>query len=351
MKFRKRITLFPGVRLNLSSRGMSTTIGPRGLNVNMGRRGTYLNTGIPGTGLYDRKRLDGAARGTSASAPRPAVPSAFAASEQAARAGLWYRHYGWLLVAAAAVWAFESRVALGLAAMAGAMLAARHLTPAGRALDAVLKARRQWENDRHADALKSLLKAHGLSPSQQLHRDIATAALRTRDLETAIAHLQRMHSPDAHDRMDLAGALFDSDRNAEAAEMYRRLSETLLQGDELHDAIALRLAMSLYGAKQYKEALVAYQQLPTDRDNSNYVSKMVGICFYHIGDIPTAIFTLEQALGRKRNLDSEQMEMCYLLGRIYAEQQNNDKALHWFNKVYTRDIGYKDVAERLKALQ
>lgn len=58
IKFRKRITIAPGFKINISRRGISTTIGPKGFSVNAGKKGVYLNTGIPGTGIYDRKRLD-----------------------------------------------------------------------------------------------------------------------------------------------------------------------------------------------------------------------------------------------------------------------------------------------------
>lgn len=59
LKFRRRVTVFPGVRLNLSKSGISTTIGPRGANVNFNRHGAFLNTGLPGTGIYDRQRIGG----------------------------------------------------------------------------------------------------------------------------------------------------------------------------------------------------------------------------------------------------------------------------------------------------
>lgn len=59
LKFRRRQKLFPGVYLNFSAKGVSTTIGIKGFNVNVGKKGTYLNTGIPGTGLYDRKKISG----------------------------------------------------------------------------------------------------------------------------------------------------------------------------------------------------------------------------------------------------------------------------------------------------
>ena len=57
MRFRRRTKILPGVYLNFSKTGISTTVGPRGANVNLGKQGAFLNTGIPGTGLYDRKKI------------------------------------------------------------------------------------------------------------------------------------------------------------------------------------------------------------------------------------------------------------------------------------------------------
>jgi hypothetical protein len=57
-RFQKRVSLFPGVRINFSPSGISTTIGVRGASVNLGSKGAYLNLGIPGSGLSYRTRLD-----------------------------------------------------------------------------------------------------------------------------------------------------------------------------------------------------------------------------------------------------------------------------------------------------
>jgi Protein of unknown function (DUF4236) len=59
-RFHRSIRLFPGVRINLSRRGITTTIGPRGASVNVARRGAYANFGLPGTGVSSRTRLDSA---------------------------------------------------------------------------------------------------------------------------------------------------------------------------------------------------------------------------------------------------------------------------------------------------
>ncbi|RZJ81959.1 MAG: DUF4236 domain-containing protein [Flavobacterium sp.] len=57
--FRKRIKIIPGVHLNISKRGISTTIGVKGASINFSNRGTYLNTSIPGLGLYNRQQIGG----------------------------------------------------------------------------------------------------------------------------------------------------------------------------------------------------------------------------------------------------------------------------------------------------
>lgn len=73
LRFSKRIKIAPGIRVNLSKSGVSTTLGPRGASINVGKKGVHSNLGIPGTGLSTRTKIAG---GTSqAKAPR-AVDSA-----------------------------------------------------------------------------------------------------------------------------------------------------------------------------------------------------------------------------------------------------------------------------------
>lgn len=40
--YRKRIKIAPGIHLNLSKNGVSTSIGPNGARVTFGKNGTYL---------------------------------------------------------------------------------------------------------------------------------------------------------------------------------------------------------------------------------------------------------------------------------------------------------------------
>ncbi len=56
-RYKKYITIFPGVRLNISKSGVSFTFGTKGASVNVAKDGAYLNSGIPGTGFYNRKKI------------------------------------------------------------------------------------------------------------------------------------------------------------------------------------------------------------------------------------------------------------------------------------------------------
>lgn len=69
-RFSKRISILPGVRINLSKSGASLSVGPRGASVTIGTQSVHGNVGIPGTGLSYRERLDKPSR-TRASDNRP----------------------------------------------------------------------------------------------------------------------------------------------------------------------------------------------------------------------------------------------------------------------------------------
>jgi Protein of unknown function (DUF4236) len=56
-RFQRRLQLFPGVRLNFSRSGISTTIGVRGASFTLGGQGAHMNLGIPGTGLSFRQQI------------------------------------------------------------------------------------------------------------------------------------------------------------------------------------------------------------------------------------------------------------------------------------------------------
>jgi hypothetical protein len=57
LRFHRVFSILPGVRINVSKSGLSTSVGPRGADVNVGRHGVTTNAGIPGTGLSYRQKI------------------------------------------------------------------------------------------------------------------------------------------------------------------------------------------------------------------------------------------------------------------------------------------------------
>lgn len=50
-RFRKSVKILPGVRVNISKSGLSTSVGTKGAMVNVSKRGTRTTVGAPGTGI------------------------------------------------------------------------------------------------------------------------------------------------------------------------------------------------------------------------------------------------------------------------------------------------------------
>src|SRR4051812_14601273 len=84
-RFRKSFRVIPGVRLNVSTRGVSATIGGGPVSLNVGPSGAYANVGLPGTGISYRERLSGGE--PAADTHDPALPEPGAPPTAAAAAG------------------------------------------------------------------------------------------------------------------------------------------------------------------------------------------------------------------------------------------------------------------------
>ena len=56
-RFRKTISVLPGVKINLSKTGVSTSVGGKGATLNVGHGKKNVTLGIPGTGLSYRTQV------------------------------------------------------------------------------------------------------------------------------------------------------------------------------------------------------------------------------------------------------------------------------------------------------
>jgi len=57
-RFNRRISIFKGLRLNLSKSGPSVSVGGRGAWLTLGKKGTRATVGIPGTGMSWSEKIE-----------------------------------------------------------------------------------------------------------------------------------------------------------------------------------------------------------------------------------------------------------------------------------------------------
>ena len=72
-RFQKRVRVLPGITLNFSRKGVSTSIGRRGARVTLGHGKTRSTVGIPGTGISHTsiRSTKGRARSSKQGNPHP----------------------------------------------------------------------------------------------------------------------------------------------------------------------------------------------------------------------------------------------------------------------------------------
>jgi hypothetical protein len=55
LRIRKSFKIAPGIRLNVSKTGLSTSVGGKGFTTNLSKKGARVTAGIPGTGISTSK--------------------------------------------------------------------------------------------------------------------------------------------------------------------------------------------------------------------------------------------------------------------------------------------------------
>lgn len=81
-RFRQVLRVFPGLRLNLSKSGVSTSLGGHGATVNLSKRGIRGTVGLPGSGLSYSKMLLRSAGGVPSPASRMIKPESLREQEE-----------------------------------------------------------------------------------------------------------------------------------------------------------------------------------------------------------------------------------------------------------------------------
>ncbi len=79
--------------------------------------------------------------------------------------------------------------------------------------------------------------------------------------------------------------------------------------------------------------------------------EVMGRCWMEMENPSMAVRALERALRVGFEVEDELIGIYYLMGRAQEDQGNSEDALEFYEKVFSLDINFEDVTERLRALR
>lgn len=109
-----------------------------------------------------------------------------------------------------------------------------------------------------------------------------------------------------------------------------------------------------YNKLEKWDELVTHLQKEYTSDERNEhpaLVAMLGEAFLKLGQNEVALETMLTGPVRKRNIDDEMCAFRYVLGKCYEANGDKTNALKQYQKIYSYDVNYEDVSERMQALE
>jgi tetratricopeptide (TPR) repeat protein len=79
--------------------------------------------------------------------------------------------------------------------------------------------------------------------------------------------------------------------------------------------------------------------------------ELMGQTFLEMGKADAAVKSLERALQVDHDIEDDMVGIYYYLARAYEQMESTDQAVEFYDRVFSLDINFADVTERLRALR
>ena len=98
------------------------------------------------------------------------------------------------------------------------------------------------------------------------------------------------------------------------------------------------------------EAISEFQKALRGTEGRLKTAEALGLCFLEKGQFAVAATVLRRAVESEPGGDDDKIGVLYWLGRCEEEQGNGSIALGHYQRIFSVDIAFKDVRERVKSL-
>jgi len=153
-------------------------------------------------------------------------------------------------------------------------------------------------------------------------------------------------------RWTVAADAPSGDEAADFAKMLTQFKEKVSEhvaADDVtahHDLGTAYMEMGLFD-----EAIGEFQMALRASPTHLPTHEIMGRCWMEMGKSDMAVRALDRALRVPYEVEDELIGIYYLLGRAHEDQGNRSDALEFYEKVFSLDINFQDVTERLRALR
>lgn len=113
-----------------------------------------------------------------------------------------------------------------------------------------------------------------------------------------------------------------------------------------------KLVVCYYKMENWEELINHIQTAYSAEEKEEHpvIFAMLGTAFLKLGKTEIALETLLSGPIRKRNMDQEMCAFRYALGECYEANGDIKNALKQYQKIYSFDINYEDVAQKIELL-
>jgi tetratricopeptide (TPR) repeat protein len=339
-QFRKSFQLLPGVRLNISKRGASLSLGPDGAHITTGTAGTYFHLDLPGSGAYYRRKLDTKSSKKEARSKDGEMQTSDAPEKL--DLGFWQR----LTIPGDELVLVEALKALAAGDEDRALEQAQqalHLGD-GAFLAGFLLFKRGQFNEAAVAFQKALKAADQLGKhAEKYELDLAVEFPITEEISIHIQPSMEgalLALAECHQQLGLTELATEN-----LQELYERQPEDLLA----------RLALAEVLSDAYPDSQPVQQRIVALAEDVHNASPVHAALMYYraralrkLGLIEGAKDTLTKALRRKKNYPDDLLRaLRYERAVIYEMSGDTKKAQTEYQKIYAEAPTYEDVAARL----
>ncbi len=203
------------------------------------------------------------------------------------------------------------------------------------------------DDNQQERALKLLKKA------RQKHPDSFDIRQKLGDMQIRALDTKRRELEDK-----LRDSPEDTELKAKAEEISRRRNEIAVREyrwrAERHPTdrkLKLEMGYALFESGETDAAIAQFQQAGQDSHLELDAAVMLGRSFAKKKQYDLAAEQFQRALSRHKTMDAKGMNLYYELAAALKGAGEKEEALNIYKRLYSHDIGYKDVAEQMESLR